>query len=107
MTDVTAARPRIRSGAIVWGIIVCSIGATVIATVSSRDARDGFADWVGAMPPSGLAVLALLILGLLILVLSGLAMIRRAQRRIGERAASRAAASTDRLTQEPTGTPLP
>ena len=102
MTENTVTRPRIRSGAIAWGLIVCAIAGTVLATVNSREARDGFLDWIGEMPPGGLAVVGLLALGVLILLLSGLAMIRRAQSRAGEQAAS-----TDRLTPEPTGTPLP
>ena len=81
-TEVTASsKPRVRSGAIAWGLIVIGIAVSVLVTVSSPASRRAFAQWLGDATPGGIAIVAVLALGGVIVLLAGLALIRRAQRR--------------------------
>jgi hypothetical protein len=77
----TVPRPRVRAGAIAWGLIVLAIGVSVLSIVGNAEAREGFAEWLGAITPAGFVIGAVLALGAFILLVSGLSLIRRAQRR--------------------------
>lgn len=80
--DVTTPpKPRVRAGAIAWGLIVIGVAVTVLVIVTRPESREAFADWLGAATPAGIAIVAVLAIGVLILLLAGLALIRRAQRR--------------------------
>ena len=79
--EPTAPRPRVRSGAIAWGLIVIGIAVAVLVTVSSPASRRDFAEWLGDATPGSLAIIGVLALGALIVLLAALALIRRAQRR--------------------------
>ena len=74
-------RPRIRFGAIVWGLIVCTIAATVFWIASDDRRRDEFGGWITGLTPGTMTLLAMLILGGLLLLWGGLAAIRRSQER--------------------------
>lgn len=80
-SSAAAPKPRIRSGAIAWGLIVCAAAIAVLATIASPSARDGFVTWLIGLNPGGVALVAVLAVGVFILLLAGLALIRRAQRR--------------------------
>lgn len=79
--DEAVIRPRIRSGAIAWGLIVCGIAVAVLLVVSDGASRTAFASWLGALTPGGYLLIAVLALGGLILLWGLLGLIRRAQRR--------------------------
>lgn len=79
--EAVARKPRVRSGAIAWGLIVLGIAISVLVTVSSPASRRGFAEWLGDLTPGSVAIIGVLALGVLILLLAALALIRRAQRR--------------------------
>lgn len=82
----TFPRPRIRAGAIAWGLIVATIGGIVILVIGDADRRADFAEWIGGATPGGAAFVAVLAVGCFILLLSALALIRRAQHRLATRA---------------------
>lgn len=83
VTDASTARPRIRSGAIAWGLIVCVLSAFVLAVISHPGRRAEFVDWAVNLGPGGQGLALLLSLGCLILLLALLSLIRNAQRRRG------------------------
>lgn len=74
-------RPRIRFGAIAWGLIVCAIAGTVLTVIGTPDARTAFAAWLGSLTPGGYVLIGVLVLGGLILLWGLLGLIRRLQRR--------------------------
>jgi hypothetical protein len=80
-TEPSSHGPRVRAGAIAWGLIVVAISVSVLVTVSGPASRREFAEWLGRATPGSIAIIALLSLGALILLLAALAVIRRAQRR--------------------------
>jgi len=89
-TDATATapvapRPRIRVGAIVWGMIVCITAATTLIVVNSRQLRGSFADWLGELTPDSVGILVLVAAGILLLLLGLVSLIRQAQRRTESR----------------------
>ena len=83
-TDASAvrnARPRTRWAAIVWGLIIAGIAATILAIVGSPERRQVVSDWAATLTPGAFWILSALVVGAFILVLAVLALIRRAQRR--------------------------
>ena len=74
------ARPRIRWGAIVWGLIVCAIAGATLAVTSEGERREGFALWLTRLTPGGIWLIVVLLAGGILLLLGLLAAIRRAQR---------------------------
>ena len=89
-TDATATapaapRPRIRVGAIVWGMIVCITAATTLIVVSSQQHRAAFGDWLGELTPDSVGILVLVAAGILLLLLGLVSLIRQAQRRTESR----------------------
>ena len=79
--EPAARKPRVRAGAIAWGLIVIGTAVSVLVTVSSPASRRDFAGWLGDVTPGSVAIIGVLALGVLILLLAALALIRRAQRR--------------------------
>jgi hypothetical protein len=77
----SGVRPRIRFGAIAWGLLVCGIAGTVLTVIGTPDARTAFASWLGALTPGGYVLIGVLVLGGLILLWGLLGVIRRLQRR--------------------------
>ena len=74
-------RPRIRVGAIVWGVLLCAIAAlTLWVTTDSSRAR-AFSDWFTGLPDGAAGLLLLLVVGALLLLWGALAAIRRSQER--------------------------
>jgi hypothetical protein len=87
-----APRPRVRSGAIAWGLIVCASMITLLAVVLSPDARDAFGAWSASLTIASIVLIGVLALGAFVLLIALLSAIRGAQRR---RAAGLAAARQD------------
>ena len=74
-------RPRIRFGAIAWGLIVCALAATTLWISTDESRRIAFGDWISGLTPGTSGLIMLLILGILLLLWGGLAAIRRSQER--------------------------
>jgi hypothetical protein len=73
-------RPRIRFGAIAWGMIVCTTALWVLIMILTPGARAEFAGWLLTLTPAGLSIIAVLVTGGLVLLLGLLGLARRAQR---------------------------
>lgn len=74
------ARPRVRFGAIAWGLIVCTIAGTVLAISTSARNRAAYAEWLATLTGGTLALGVVLVLGGFSLLIGLLALIRHAQR---------------------------
>lgn len=88
MTEETVQiplQPRIRAGAIAWGLIVSVAAVSVLAIVLRPGAREAFLAWMLDRTPVDLGIGAVLVLGGLVLLLALLRLIRRAQRRSADR----------------------
>jgi hypothetical protein len=83
VSEATAVipRPRVRAGAIAWGLMVIGIATTVLTVIGQPQSRGDFAEWIGSATPGGVAIVAVLAVGAFILLLAVLSLIRRAQRR--------------------------
>ncbi|GAB3804318.1 hypothetical protein GCM10028798_24450 [Humibacter antri] len=75
------ARPRVRVGAIVWGVLVAAFAAAVIAVSASPDARSAFDAWQASLTPAAWAVIGVVALGVAVLLIAVTSAIRSAQRR--------------------------
>lgn len=82
--DATAStpepRPRIRWGAITWGLIVSVIAAVTLSLAGSAQGRSDFADFLGDLTVGLATLIVVLVLGVVVLLLGLLAVIRKAQR---------------------------
>jgi hypothetical protein len=74
-------RPRIRSGAIAWGLIVCASMIALLAIVLSPDSRDAFGAWSASLTVGSVVLIGVLALGAFVLLMALLSAIRGAQRR--------------------------
>lgn len=74
-------RPRIRTGAIVWGLIVTAVGAAALALLLNPAFREATIDALTSLTGFGIAIAAFALLGLFILVMALVVLIRRAQTR--------------------------
>jgi len=83
-SDPDAARPRVRIGAVVWGLIVTIVAAVTTLTVLDPVRSAEFADWAGDVSGESIGLIALIAVGGLILLLGLVSLLRQAQRR-GER----------------------
>jgi hypothetical protein len=77
---VRGARPRIRSGAIAWGLIVMATAGGVLFALADPARRAAFTAWLTTLTPGGAILVGVIALGTLLLLLGVLAVIRRAQR---------------------------
>lgn len=75
-------RPRLRWAAIVWGLVLAGVAASVLWIVVSPARRDGFVDWFAGLSPAAIAAYVLLVIGGFVLVAGVVGLIRRSQRRI-------------------------
>jgi len=80
-------RPRIRSGAIVWGFLVSATAVLVLIVVSSPPNSAAFNAWAGSLGVGGFVLVAVIALGAFILLMALLSVIRREQRKRAARAA--------------------
>ena len=74
-------RPRIRVGAVVWGLIVTAVGTGALYLLTSPERRQAAIDWVASLTPFGFVIVGLALLGALIFVTGMVVLIRDAQRR--------------------------
>ena len=80
-----AARPRVRIGAVVWGLVVSVFAALMISVVLDPVRSAEIATWLGQVSGATIGLIALISLGALLLLLGLVSLLRHAQRR-GERA---------------------
>lgn len=78
-------QPRIRFGAIVWGLLASGVAWLALSTVSSPSARSDFTEWLWGLNPGTITVIVILAVGGFILLQGALGLIRKAQRRAGRR----------------------
>lgn len=74
-------RPRIRSGAIVWGLLVSATAVLILTVVGSPTNSAAFSAWAGALGVGGVILTAVIALGAFILLMALLSLIRREQRK--------------------------
>jgi len=79
--DTALPRPRIRTGAVVWGLIVTAVGAGALWLLSSPDRRQAALDWALSLTPFGFLIVGLALLGAVIFVIGVVVLVRDAQRR--------------------------
>ena len=79
--ETALPRPRIRVGAVVWGLIVTAVGAGALYLLTSPERRQAAIDWVTSLTPFGFVVAGLALLGALIFVIGIVVLIRDAQKR--------------------------
>ena len=80
-TEPRVQRPRIRSGAIVWGLIVSATAVFLLAIVTSPANSAAFSTWTGSLGWGGAILAGVIALGAFILIMALLSVIRGAQRR--------------------------
>ena len=80
-TSTVPARPRVRVGAIVWGVLVVAFAAAVIGVSASPDARSAFDAWQASLNPVAWTIIGVVALGVAVLLIAGTSAIRGAQRR--------------------------
>ncbi len=76
----TVRGPRVRVGAIVWGVLVAFLAATTLIVASSPEGRSGFRTWVDGLNPASITLLGILSLGVIILLITLASALRRMQR---------------------------
>ena len=79
--DRRLPRPRIRTGAVVWGLIVTAIGAGSLALLLDPALRQATIDAILGLTAFGVGIVLLAALGALILISALVVLIRGAQRR--------------------------
>ncbi|HWD61761.1 MAG TPA: hypothetical protein VG369_04640 [Humibacter sp.] len=84
-TATGGVRPRIRSGAIAWGVIVLAFAAAVMIVTAVPGNAAAFAAWTASLTPVAIGVLVVVAIGVLVLLFASLSAIRRAQRRSAAR----------------------
>jgi hypothetical protein len=80
---VPEPRPRIRVGAIVWGVLVTAIAASALYIRADISRSTEFATWLGGLTPVSIGLLAILAVGLFVLIVALLSVVKRAQTRGG------------------------
>jgi hypothetical protein len=74
------ATPRVRVGAIAWGLVVCVIAATVLAIVTDTARSVAVANWFGEITIGNIWMIALIFVGALTLLIGTASLIGQAQR---------------------------
>lgn len=70
-------RPRVRVGAIIWGLIVATIGGLAVYVQSSPLRRADAVEFALGLTPLELGIGVVIALGVLVLLIAGLALLRR------------------------------
>ena len=82
--ETDAARPHVRIGAVVWGLVVTIVTMVTIVTVLDPVRSREFGTWASNVSGETIGLIALVAAGALILLLGLVSLLRQAQRR-GER----------------------
>jgi len=78
-------RPRIRTGAVIWGLVLVALAAAVLWVASSPGRRDRLADAVFGLDALGWTVLVVIAVGGTLTLIALAAVLRGLQRRIAGR----------------------
>ncbi|TAM66636.1 MAG: hypothetical protein EPN48_16435 [Microbacteriaceae bacterium] len=84
-TSPAGPRPRIRSGAIVWGFLVSATAVLVLWAIGSPTNSAAFDAWAGSLSIGGIVLIAVISLGAFILLMALLSVVRREQRKRASR----------------------
>lgn len=84
-SDAALPRPRIRTGAVLWGLVLTALGAWALWVATAAERREALLDTVLTMTPLGWTVLVVVAAGATITLLALAAVIRRIQRRLAAR----------------------
>lgn len=76
-----AVTPRVRSGAIAWGVIVVLAAVAVLLVQLNPAAAAAYASWQASLTLGTVALLGVVAVGALVLLFAALSAIRHAQRR--------------------------
>jgi len=87
------ARPRIRFGTIVWGLLILTAGSSLLTALGTPGRREELADWVLTMTAGQAMLTASMILGAILLIVGLLAVIRSQQKKRSPEAPAEAAPS--------------
>jgi hypothetical protein len=74
-------RPRVRSGAIAWGLIVSAAAVFLLVILTSPENSAAFGAWTSSLGWGGFTLAAVIAVGAFILIMAILSAIRGAQRR--------------------------
>lgn len=80
-------RPRIRTGAVIWGLVLVALAVTVLWTVADADRRDAAVDAVAALDGFGWTIVGVIAFGGILTLIALAAVIRRIQKRPAARGA--------------------
>ncbi|WP_349899703.1 hypothetical protein [Parafrigoribacterium soli] len=80
MLEPSTSRPRVRWGAILWGLVVTAIATVTLSVTRTEGTREDFGLWLGELTPAGIWLIVVMAAGGILLLLGLLAAIRRAQR---------------------------
>jgi hypothetical protein len=77
----TSLVPRIRTGAIVWGVIVSALATAFLVATGTPERRASVAHWINGLSAETLGLFGLLALGIFIVLIAVVSAVNRAQRR--------------------------
>lgn len=83
--DVRLPRPRIRTGAVVWGLLLVALSAATLWTVADAGRRAAAVDAVTALDGFGWTVVGVVAFGGILTLIALAAVIRQLQRRLARR----------------------
>jgi multisubunit Na+/H+ antiporter MnhC subunit len=79
-TAVSAPRPRIRFGTIVWGFLVFGAGTALLSILGAPGQRNQVANWALSLTPSDSILITTIVVGAAVLILGLLAVVRSQQK---------------------------
>lgn len=79
--DGSAARPRTRWAAIIWGAFFAALALGALWMFARPEGRRDLSDWIMSLTPGAVTAYSLLAVGALVLVVGLVGLVRRAQRR--------------------------
>lgn len=83
--DVALPRPRIRTGAVVWGLLLVALSAAALWTVADSGRRATAVEAVTALDGFGWTVVGVVTFGGILTLIALAAVIRQLQRRLARR----------------------
>ena len=83
--DLRLPRPRIRTGAVIWGLLLIALSAATLWTVADAGRRAAAVDAVTALDGFGWTVVGVVAFGGILTLIALAAVIRQIQRRLARR----------------------